>query len=240
MKKRLLTILATAVLLTWSTAPANAADCVAKVVAKLSTGAIEDVDVVVKFAASIDESSDAARGLLAAIDARNAYGDGALRTRQIIDYFVNAPPAALFEQLSKVEHVARFDEFVLNLSKSDTDAKGAAAVLYYITNKMNPSQVAAFEIPIPESLRRPDVQDVAGNLMECKAHDWDVLSSFIAELTFKDILKQAEVFQQFAAANNTNFVLLLANPIPPQHQAKFAQVFGPLLQLPNVQLVNGF
>lgn len=215
---------------------ATAGDCVSQVVTRLGTAVPGDADAVLRFAADLDSNSPAAKGLFAALDALP--NDGALRVRQVLTNFADAPQA-LFEQLSLVKHADGFDGLIVSLAKGDLEAVGSSLVLFYTTTKMNPADIARFEVPIPGSLKRADAQDVAGNLLEGKAHDWNTYSDFVAEMSFREIRQQAEVFQQYAASQSSKLILIFGHSIPPQHQALFDDILGGLVNQPNVVFING-
>jgi hypothetical protein len=217
---------------------ANAADCVAGVLSRLAKGASDDIDRVLKFAAGVEEGSPASRGLFAALEARKTAADGALRVRQILDNFPTVGEA-VFGQLAQVTHARRLDEFVVNLAKSDTDALGASATLYFVTRRMNPADILEFEARIPGSTRIADVRDRLGNLIESKANNWDSLPEFLGDSAFGSILAQVTEFQAAAASEGKLFTLVFSNSVPAQHRAAFDRVLGAFVTLPNVRFVDG-
>ncbi len=218
-----------------------ASDCVAKVVAGLGRAAPADVDVIVKFASSLEDSASAGEGLIAALSARQSIGDQAARVREVLFYFPAGEGRAVFEQLQKVAHVGEqggLGDLVVNLGKSQSDAIGSAATLRYATTKMDPSKVARFEVTVPGG--RVDMVDDAGDFFEFKSLDLSIYGDFVARIELGKIKNQSLLFQQAAAEGGKVLTLAFERSVPPAYQALFDEVLGPLIALPNVRFVNGF
>jgi hypothetical protein len=206
----------------------------------MGRAAPQDFDAVVGFAAGIERGSPAADGLLAALDSRKTVGDGALRARQILEFFPDSAKG-VFEQLSKIAHVGEqggLGRFVVKLGQSQTDAQGAAAVLRYVTTRMNPSQVVQLEVTISGKI--VDVIDDSGNLLEFKSLNLETYPEFLARREFEDIRDQGFVFQEFAASQGKTLTLVMENQVPAQWQGLFTDIVGPLLARPGVSFVDGF
>lgn len=220
-------------LIVFSPAAVRADDCLPLLTAKLVKELGDDADAVFRIAA---RGSKASEGLAAALRARP--DDAGLRISQILNNFPGANAEDVFEQLSLVKEAAGFDKLVVNLAKQASDAQGAAAVLRYATTKISPNDIAEFEFEIVGGVA--DILTKQGDVLEFKSLNLDDFNSFIAAREFERIAEQGAIFQSYAQAQGTEFVLAFENPIPTQHQALFDQIIGPLLQLPNVTFIDGF
>lgn len=222
-----------------------AAGCVEEIVSRLGRANPADADVVTAFAARLPDDSAPARGLIAAIDARAKDADDAiLRVRQALDRFPGPGVAEdVFQQMSLVAHADGLGDLLVNMGSSQTNAIGASNVLFFVTNRMNPRDIARFEVPIPGSARRADAQDILGNLIESKADNWDSLPDFnndqVGRAAFQEVLDQATVFRDHAASQGKDLVLVFSNKVPPKHAQAFQDVLGGFVTGPNVRFFDG-
>jgi hypothetical protein len=163
---------------------------------------------------------------------------GAVRVRQILDYFGEATSADIFGLLNQVKAVPGLSDLVVNLGKQTNDAIGAAATLRYVTTQMDPAQLARFEFPVPGAIA--DAVDKSGNLFEFKALNLEEYPEFLVKQEFEDTRSQVELFEAYVQGTGKSVTLAFQNAIPASHKALFDSYFGEMLSRGTVKFVDGF
>jgi hypothetical protein len=237
MTRRVSVLLASLLLFLLPRSVSSGPDCVAAVVARLGKATPADADAVLGFASRIPDGAPAAEGLFAALEVRRT--DGARRVLQILEYFPGSSGEAVFTQISRVGHVGEaggLGKLVVNLGKSRDDARSAASVLRFATNRIDPARVAHFEFDVPGGV--VDLVDDAGNFFEFKTLDLDGYPEFLARKEFESIRDQGLIFH--GAVGSETLTLVFENPIPSRWTALFDEILQPLTDQPNVNVIDGF
>jgi hypothetical protein len=223
-----------ALFLTWLAATPLLArnDCLALLTAQVVKSLGDQATAVFRLASSDGPVSE---GLAAALRSRQ---DGAVRVRQILDYFGEATSADIFGLLNQVKAVPGLSDLVVNLGKQTNDAIGAAATLRYVTTQMDPAQLARFEFPVPGAIA--DAVDKSGNLFEFKALNLEEYPEFLVKQEFEDTRSQVELFEAYVQGTGKSVTLAFQNAIPASHKALFDSYFGEMLSRGTVKFVDGF
>lgn len=195
-------------------------------------------DRIISYWKTVPARSDVERGMLVTLS--QGGNRGAEFASGIIEVFVRTS-GEQFERVARLKDVGNLDKQIAALGSREWNrVTGVSAELRFADERIGAANVRSFQDP-PIIGSVPDILDNAGNLYEIKYRSWtDDVDPEDMATDLREILRQADIQQRYAASQGKTFTLAFEVPVPPAHQALFDTLFDELMGRGNVVVWNGF